>query len=392
MSGITVLSTNPSLEKTLVSLYGKSVAVRRVWSNQWRDPAEISMDACAADPELLVIGSDLSREAVKILIPEVDKRFPSTTILVLVQTSDVDFSMGVLRLGARDVIVESTATEEFRADIDRILDLARARRQRTADTASRLRRRVISILSPKGGTGKTTVAVNLAVGLARRLPNKVLLLDLDTQFGDCAAALGLQPEHSLIQAMASASYERSAMKVFLSSHTSGLALLPPPDDLVAVDSIDFDQLKRAIAALIEEFPFVVIDTASGIDSAAIAAMEFSTDLLFVSTTDVPSIRALRRQLEALDRIGFVSQRRTFLLNRANAKVGLSVGDVEAVVGMKTSFEIPSTRLIPVSTNEGNPIIEKGGNVARKFEELADNYAPRQDGSPRPLLRRLRKER
>ena len=393
MSGITVVSANPSLETSLITLCGKFSSVRRVWSDQWRDPVETSMDVCAADPELLVIGSDVAQAEVRSLVPEVDRRFPATAILVLVQTRDTDYALDLLRLGARDVVEESTAGDGFRTEIARVLDVARARRQSTTQSSPTLRRRVITIVSPKGGTGKTTVATNLAVGLARRLPNQVVLLDLDTQFGDCAAALGLRPQHSIIEALASLSHERSAMKIFLTSHPSGLAVLPPPDDLAASDGLEVDQLKGLVSALVEEFPFVVIDTAAGIDPACLAALEQSTDLLLVSTTDVPAIRALRRQLDALDQIGYVSQRRTFVLNRANAKVGLSVNDVEAAVGLKASFQIPSTRVVPVSTNEGSPVIERdNGNVAGRFEEIASYFAPRPEESSRSVFRALRKER
>ena len=389
MSGISIVSGNSSLEVSLIELYGRELAVRRVWSDQWRDPAESAMDACAADPDLLVIGGDVEKDDVRTLVPEVDRRFPNTTILVLTQTRDPDFIVEALRLGARDVVEESPTTEAFKADLDRALGIATQRRENRGQAQSSLRRRVITVLSPKGGTGKTTVSTNLALGLARRVPNQVLLVDLDVQFGDCAPALGLEPEHSLSHAIDAASHERSALKVFLTAHPSGLAVLPPPEDLVEADEINADQLKLTVGALTEEFPFVVIDTSAGIDARAVAAMEFSTDLLLVSTTDVPSIRALRKQLDALDQIGFISQRRTFVLNRSNAKVGLSVSDVEAAIGLQASFQIPSSRSIPVSTNEGIPIIEKDtAGLGRKFEEMADYYAPKSDAPSRSLFRNL----
>ena len=394
MSGITVLTDNPSLEKTFVSLYGKTIPVRRVWSDQWRDPIEIAMDACAADPELVVLGSDVESDRARSVIPEIDRRFPSATILCLVPSRDVDYSMSLLRLGARDVVVESGPTEAFRGDINPVLDVARDRHRRTARSDAQMRRRIITVVSPKGGTGKTTVATNLAVAMATRMPKQVLLLDLDLQFGDCAAALGVQPEYSLADAIKGAGHERSALKVFLASHPCGLAVLSPPEDLVAADEIDPDAVKRTLAALAEEFPFLVVDTAGGIDPIALAAMEQATDLLVVSTTDVPSIRAVRRQLDALDQVGYVAQRRTFVLNRSNAKVGLSVAEIEAAIGLKASFEVPSTRLSPVSTNEGAPVVarDSGGNVARKFEEIALYFAPEQDSGTRRFLRGLRKER
>ncbi len=391
MSGITILSSNRSLEATFVSMYGKDLAIRRVWSNQWRDPGEMTLDACAADPELLIIGSDLSADMARFVVWEVDRRFRGVTTVVLVHDVDIDHTMDLLRLGARDVQLEDPSLDRFKANLDPVIQLARDRHTQSKEPESgELRRRVITTLSPKGGTGKTTVSTNLAVGLARRMPNQVLLLDLDLQFGDCSTALGLRPEHSLLNAVKSTSFDRTALKVFLAQHESGLLVLAPPDDLVAADNISPDDLKHTISALAEEFPFVIIDTAAGIDSAAIAAMEIATDFLFVSTTDIPSIRAIQRQMTALDTIGFASQHRSLVINRANARVGLSAADVENSLGLEAKFQIPSNRLIPVSTNEGVPAVMKDkGNLSRKFDEIARHFAPPSEQSPgRSLLRNL----
>ncbi len=388
MSGITVLSGNPGLETVFGDLFGRSLLVRRIWSGQWRDPVEVAMDACAADPELVVIGADATLEMAHLVVPEIDRLFPSVTVLCLVPFDDDATSLTLLRLGARDVILEAGTRREFQAAVEPVLHLAQSRHRRKRQSADEVRRRIITIISPKGGSGKTTLAVNLSLGLAYRVPKQVVLLDLDVQFGDCAAALGLRPEYSLVEAVEAANHERSALKVFLSGHQSGLAVLAPPDDLVAADEIVQDQMKRTLAAFAEEFPLVIVDTASGVDRFALAAMEQSTDLLVVSTTDVPSVRAVRRQLDVLDEVGYVSQRRTFVLNRANAKVGLSVAEIETAIGLEATFEIPSTRLIPVSTNEGTPVIERsgGGNVADRFDQIAEFFAPTPDPDDRKTRR------
>ena len=393
MSGITVLTGSPELETALVDSFGKQAAVRRVWSEQWRDSAEVSMDACAANPELLVVGPDLPLDVVRYVVADVDRRYRATTIAVLLNDPTVDTSMDLLRLGAREVLPANLAPNQVHAKLGPVFQLAQNRHESSTSGGPELRRRVIAVVSPKGGSGKTTVATNVAVGLARRLPKQVLLMDLDLQFGDCAGALGLKPEHSLAEAIQATNHERSALKVFLTTHSSGLVMLSPPDDLAVADSIETDDLKTTVAALAEEFPFVVIDTAAGIDPAALVAMQLATDLLIVTTTDVPSIVAVRRQIEALDQIGYVSQRRSLVLNRANAKVGLSTRDVEGSLGMEVKFEIPSSRLIPVSTNEGSPAIEKdGGNIARKFEEVAHYFAPDQDERGKNLFRGLLRDR
>ena len=391
MSGITVLSGDANLEASIVDAYGRQTAVRRVWSQQWRDSAEVSMDSCAADPELLLVGPDLPVEVVRYVVADVDRRFRSTTVAVLFDNPDVNISMDLLRLGAREVLRSDLSPADLKAKLDPIVELAHERHSQSEGQQSERRRRVIAVVSPKGGTGKTTVATNLALGLAQRAPKQALLIDADLQFGDCASALGLKPEYSIAEAIEATNHERSGLKVFLTPHPTGLNLLAAPEDLAVADNINSDDLKHTVSALAEEFPLVVIDTGAGIDSAALVAMQMATDLLLVTTTDVPSILAVRRQLEALDKIGFTSQRRTLVLNRANAKVGLSLGDVQGSIGMEVEFQIPSSRLIPVSTNEGNPaILKESGNVARKFDEIAAYFAPSQDEPSRSLLRGLRR--
>lgn len=393
MSGITLVSVNPALEASFVDLFGRTAAIRRIWSDRWRDPTDAALDVCAADPELLIIGSDLPQDKARMLVAEVDRRFPATTTVVLVAQPDHDYAIAMLRLGARDVMGEVPGDPAFRADIERLLDVSRSRRQGVLPSGSTIRRRVITVLSPKGGTGKTTMATNLAVGLARRHPNQVVLLDLDTQFGDCATGLALKPTHSLVDAIGALSHERSALKIFLTPHSSGLSLLAAPDDLASADDIESDGIKQLTAVLAEEFPFVVIDTAAGIDAACVAAMGIASDLLFVATPDVPAIRALRRQVDALDQIGMVSHRRTLVLNRSTARVGLSAADVEAAVGLQVEFDIPASKLIPVSTNEGVTVVERdSGNLARRFDEIVTHFSPKLDEGGRGLRLPLRKER
>jgi pilus assembly protein CpaE len=384
VSGITIVSASTGLEAAFFKLFGRSVPVRRVWSDQWRDPVDVAMDACAADPELVVVGADVDLRSTELIVPEIDRLFPSATILCLVARYEVASVLTLLRLGARDVIPETGTLREFREAVEPVLHIAQSRHERSSRPTGEVRRRIITIISPKGGSGKTTLAVNLAVGLAHRAPNQVVLLDLDVQFGNCGSALGLSPEYSLVEAVEAASHERSVLKVFLASHPSGLTVLAPPDDLVAADDIEQDQMKMTLAAFAEEFPVVVVDTASGLDRFGLAAMEQSTDLLVVSTTDVPAIQAARRQLDVLDEVGFISQRRTFVLNRANAKVGLSVAEIEAAIGLEAVFKIPSTRLIPISNNEGNPLVERqgGGSAAGCFDEIAEFFLPTPDSGER----------
>lgn len=375
MSGVTLCSRDPGLEQRLDQVLGPDTAFRRVWSDRWRDTVEATMDLCGADPEILIIGNDVHMGTTQALVVEAYRRFPRTAVVVLLPEDDRSKSVDLWRLGARDIVAINQTNEALASHLLGILEEVRFRREMTTSTSSK-RSRVIVVLSPKGGTGKTTLAVNLSVAIARRHPNQTLLIDLDTQFGDCATGLGVEPQHSLMQALSTPHLKRSALKVFLTNHHSGLSLLSPPDDLMAADSINADNLKQTLAAFVEEFPYVVFDTSAGIDMASIAAMELATDFVFVTTTDVPATRAVRRQIEALDQIGFTKASRTLVINRSNAKVGLSVSDVEAAIGMQASFHVRSSRQIPTSTNQGIPIVEsQSGAITKTFFALAEFLAP-----------------
>ena len=135
---------------------------------------------------------------------------------------------------------------------------------------------MITVLSAKGGSGKTVVATNLAQGLNEEYPGQVVLVDMDIQFGDCGATLNLDPEQTLADAALNASVlDATTLKVFLTPHPSGLFLLGPPQSLVDAAEITTQQVKAILDLLVGIFDYVVIDTASGIDDHAITSMEFS---------------------------------------------------------------------------------------------------------------------
>ena len=166
MSGISILSGNQALEAAFVELFGRSTPVRRIWSDQWRDPIETAMDTCAADPELVVVGADAGTDLTKLVVPEIDRLFPSATIVCLVPKLDSATSLTLHRLGAREVLLEAGPRREFQAALEPVLHLARSRHRHRSPAEGQVRRRVITIVSPKGGSGKTTLAVNLGIGLS----------------------------------------------------------------------------------------------------------------------------------------------------------------------------------------------------------------------------------
>jgi pilus assembly protein CpaE len=238
------------------------------------------------------------------------------------------------------------------------------------------RSKVIVVVSPKGGAGKTAVSSNLSVALAQRHPGRVVAVDLDVQFGDLGLALSLTPERTLAQLARTNQIDATTLKLHLTPGPHGLFVLAGANDPVDADSIGHAHVSQVLPMLAQNFDFVIVDTAAGLDELTLAALECATDLLLVSSLDVTSIRSLRNALDAFDHIG-VAAERTLLLNRADSKVGLNPSDAEDVMGMKIACSIPSSREIPLSLNLGTPVVisEPKSAVAKQLQQLALLFAP-----------------
>ena len=128
----------------------------------------------------------------------------------------------------------------------------------------------------------------------------------------------------------------------------------------------------------------------------LAVLELATDVVLVSSLDVASIRNLGKEIDALDRVGLLPPSRTFVLNRADARVGIEPSDVETALGMRIDSAVPSSRAIPFSMNQGRPIVleEPGSQAARELAALTRRFLDPgvTDTSPEPrsgLFRRRR---
>jgi pilus assembly protein CpaE len=381
MSRIVLATPSEGFEAQVRRAFGDSVAADL---RHWRDdllkgnPLQVVEELSNTGAEVVAIGPGIHVESALDLARAFDRERPDI-VVVIVADATGDLWAQAVRAGVRDVVAPDASDTDLRASLDRALETAATRRGRLVGEAEKREptRRVIAILSPKGGSGKTTVATNLAVGLAQIAANQVVLIDLDLQFGDVASALRLTPEHTIADTARPGMLDTTTLKVLLTPHPAELFALCAPESLAQADDLDPDHLAQVVTPLATEFKYVVIDTSAGIDAHALAAMELATDLIMVCTTDVPCVRGVRKALEALDIIGMSNQGRHFVLNRADARVGLSATDIESTLGMKIDVSVPSSQAMWLSLNSGTPILESdaGSPAGRAMGELVQRFAP-----------------
>jgi pilus assembly protein CpaE len=235
---------------------------------------------------------------------------------------------------------------------------------------------LIGILGPKGGTGKTVVSTNLAVALARRDMN-VVLVDLDLQFGDIGLALGLSPEKTVYNLMkAGPPFDHEKLDRHLISHSSGVKTLVGPTRPDHASAISIDYLRDVYAALRTMCDVVIVDTPPGFTPEVIATIDVSTSLCVVGMLDSLSLKNTKLGLETLELMGYASERVTLILNRADSRVGITHADVSAIIGRAPDIFVPSDREISRSVNEGTPIVasRERSEAAKAFNQLADRFA------------------
>lgn len=231
---------------------------------------------------------------------------------------------------------------------------------------------VIAVVSPKGGLGKTTVATNLAIGLARLAPDSVVLVDADLQFGDVAAALALSPTHTLPDMVTGlAPRDTMVLKTFLTSHPSGFYAVCGSDSPADGDRITGEQFAHLLRQLAGAFRYVVVDTTPGLGEHALTALDLATDAVFMCSLQVPNLRALRKELAVLTSIGALPSSCHIVLNLADKTSGLNRRDAEAIIGAAVDVVVPRSKAVPLSTNRGIPLLQEGSRdpAARALREL-----------------------
>ncbi|MFM7059713.1 MAG: CpaE family protein, partial [Actinomycetes bacterium] len=152
---------------------------------------------------VVAVGPDLDESTALALCARIDEAHPEVCVL-LVATPDGDLFQRALRAGVRDIIDPGSSLAEIRDAVDRARGTANRRRANVAATAAAqpAPTKVIAVVSAKGGAGKTAISTNLGVGLAMQRPGRVVVVDLDVQFGDVGHALRLLPEHTLTDIVA----------------------------------------------------------------------------------------------------------------------------------------------------------------------------------------------
>jgi pilus assembly protein CpaE len=331
--------------------------------------------------DLVIVACYGHDDAVTSLVAYAVKHRPDRPVVVMSEASPNGFLRQAFEAGADDVITLPQAPEQVAFTLQKVI----ARKKGLA-VPGKATAPLIAVLGPKGGTGKTLISTNLAVALAQRDAN-VVLVDLDLQFGDIGLALGLSPERTMYDLMkAGAPFDHEKLDRHLVRHSSGVKVLIAPTRPDQASAVSIDFLRDIYASLRTMCDAVIVDTPPGFTPEVIATIDVSSEVCMVGMLDSLSLKNTKLGLETLDLMGYDSDRVSLVLNRADSRVGITPDDVSTIVGRGPDVSIPSDREIPRSVNEGTPIVaaRPGSGAAKAFRLLGDRYAKAKPAAPAPL--------
>lgn len=304
---------------------------------------------------------------------------PSLGVVLLRDHVDVAVLAEAIRSGIREVLT-ATDAEGIRAACARSLEVSRQLVLGTpaVPTASPAREgQILTVFAGKGGSGKSTVASNLAVALAAGGTRSVLLVDLDLAFGDIAIMLQLVPRRTIADAVPMAGrLDETGIRSLVTPYAPGPVdtLLAPPGPAEG-ERVGRELVDEILKIARRMYDYVVVDTPPFFSDQVLAALDLSQWYLLVATPDVPSLKNLRLTLNMFDLLEYPNNQRLVVLNRSDSQVGLTQADIDKVVRAPINGRVPSTRDVPVSINRGVPLMVSSPQsaVGRCIQQLIDTH-------------------
>ncbi|MFO7701332.1 MAG: AAA family ATPase [Acidimicrobiia bacterium] len=282
---------------------------------------------------------------------------PALPIVLVADGLTTDVLRAAIRVGFKDVVDAPLNKAKVDAMLTHI-DKAQAIVGQEFKPRTRIGK-VVTIMSPKGGAGKTmtTVNVGLALAMMSGAPERIVIMDADLQFGDVCISLQVEPQHTIVDAARDIDkLDEQLLDSLLATHTSGLRVLSAPLEPSLADEVSTQVVVKTLGMLKRMFDYVIIDTAPFLDEPVLSILERSDTVLLVVDMDLPAVKNAKLALDTLKLIKFPFEKIKLILNRVNSKARLDIHELERSLGLEVQAAISSDKLVPRSVNEGEPVV------------------------------------
>jgi pilus assembly protein CpaE len=317
---------------------------------------------------------------------------PASAVVMMSVQGEADYLRRSMLAGAREFLVKPFSSDELTASIRQVHLREREKASRIAAAPAagggstgpsaagdREPGQVVAIFSPKGGVGRTTIAVNMGVAAATDLGRKVVVVDGSFQFGDVGVLLNLNPKNKSIADLVPEleAGEPESLDTFVINHSAGIRVLLAPPSPEMAELITPSGVRRVLEALRREHDLVIVDCTASFNETTLAILDTADVILTVLSLEITSIKNMRLFLEVAEQLGYEHGKVRLVLNRADTTLGIRVTDVEQSIGRKIDYSIVSDgRSVVYALNRGVPfyLSNREAQVSQDILRLATAIA------------------
>jgi pilus assembly protein CpaE len=345
---------------------------------------------------------------------KITRQVPGCQVIMMSVQGEADYLRRSMLAGAREFLIKPFSSDELISSIRRVYDLGKTLYQQAAPVTATSRAmptmvvaaptapggKIITVFSPKGGTGCSTLAVNLAIALQEETNGRVGLVDASLQFGDVAVLLNMQATRTLVDlAQQADAIESDMVMTVMLPHASGIkALLGPPRPEMA-DLVTTNSMKEILECLKDSLDYIVIDTWSSLHDMMLTVLDMADRVVLLTTPEIPAIKNAKLFFEVTEALEYPAEKTLLVLNKADRRTGIRAQDIEAGIKHSVAAQIPvDERTVTQAVNQGVPFVisSKSSPVSQGIYALA-RLLIRQLSAPeetaeekvsRPLMGRL----
>lgn len=310
-------------------------------------------------PNVVLIDDDIPGGPYE-LAGEITQRFVNMAVIILGNPPTPEDYRKLLQVGARDFVVKPINPTTLVDAIYEAYEYEKKRKvllpSKTIEETKKRKTKVITVFGNKGGVGKTTIAVNLAVTLAKNYQSRTILWDLDLYHGIVAVATNIVQRRHITDMLNEIQYlDEDLLESYLERHESGLMVLPAPFTPEFSDFVSEDHVNKILAVARERWDYIIVDTPSFFNETTVAALRQSDIILLIGSLDLGTIKNLRAGLMVMDKLNIPRSKVKLVLNRVGREFGVYPKDIESTLKIPVFATVPAdAKSVLTGLNQGVP--------------------------------------
>lgn len=390
---VLIADTNPKIRKSMIAAFSNESRIKVV--GECSSSESTIKIAQERKPDIVLI--DINMSEIDDMSPTeiINAALPNVLVIVTFNKGEKKSLKKAMADGAREYIVKPFTTDDIVNTVINLYDKDKKRREMLDSISGQSRintmPKIITIFGTKGGVGKSTISTNVAAALAKKTNEKVVLLDLDLQFGDVSVMMNLYPKRTIADLMKEIqSVDSELLEDYLVEHPSGLKVLAAPTSPEHAEYITSSNIEKIIKTFLENYKYIVIDLAPTFESVNLTVLDMSDKVFFVTTLDLPTIKNAKIGLRIMKSLEYDEDKLKLIINKNHRKYGISIADLEKIIKKKFSYIIPEDNVAVLkSVNKGRPFVLEQSHkpVARSIMEITDSILGN-EGKKRPLFKRI----